>query len=110
MTLAALASQKSAPEQVAVFDWSGANNQAAIAEIWDAAAPVRADGTVRRNYFPAPRSNLGSVVRSGCAQRVAGPSERNWSWLLHDDAPPGPAALAALRNSIERSPPVAVAG
>src|SRR5690625_615738 len=110
MTLAALASQKSAPEQVAVFDWSGANNQAAIAEIWDAAAPAGADVTVELNYFSAPGSNLGSVVRSGLAQWGAEPSERNWLWILHDDSPPEPAALAALRNSIELSPSVAIAG
>src|SRR5690625_3893404 len=110
MTLEALASQKSAPEQIAVFDWSGADNQAAIAEIWDAAAPAGVDVTVELNYFSARGPNLGSVVRNGLAQWGAEPSERNWLWILHDDSPPEPAALAALRNSIELSPSVAVAG
>src|SRR5690625_3974604 len=110
MTLEALASQKSAPEQIAVFDWSGADTQAAIAESWDAAAPAGVHVTVELNYFSARGPHLGAVVRSGVAQGGAEPSERNWVWILEGDSPPDPAALAALRNSIELSPSVAVAG
>src|SRR5690625_5895535 len=104
MTLEALASQKSAPEQIAVFDWSGADNQAAIAEIWDAAAPAGVDVTVELNYFSARGPNLGSVVRSGLAQWGAEPSERIWLLIFYEVSPRAPSVLVALFNINELSP------
>jgi len=110
MTLEALASQERAPDQVAVFDWSGTDNRAEISKIWDDTTAERSSSTPVFDYFELAGSNLGAVVRAGLPQLEVESDDQNWLWLLHDDSPPEPAALRALRSSVELSPSVAVAG
>src|SRR5690625_2240201 len=110
MTLEALASQERAPDQVAVFDWSGTDNRAEILKIWDDTTAESSSATPAFDYFELAGSNLGEVVRAGLPRLEVEPDDQNWLWLLHDDSPPEPAALRALRSSVELSPSVAVAG
>ena len=61
---------------------------------------------------------MGGAVQAGlrCPRALAGRRQRargagpDWIWLLHDDAAPGPEALAELLHAVERAPSVTVAG
>src|SRR5690625_2173679 len=110
MSLEALASQERAPDQVAVFDWSGTDNRAEISKIWDDATAEHSSAAADFDYFAVAGSNLGEVVRAGLPQLEVASDDQNWLWLLHDDSPPQAAALRALLSSVELSPSVAVAG
>lgn len=71
-----------------------------------AAAAGAAEAGVARSDGGGPDPAQPTPTRSPAAR----PAPTRWLWLLHDDAAPEPAALAALLRAVEHSPSVAVAG
>src|SRR5690625_4190992 len=108
MTLAALAVQNIAPAQVAVFDFSGANNRAEISQIWDGAAHHDPDSHPALEYLSVAGANLGAVMRAGLAQWGFEAGEDEWLWILHDDSPPEEPALEDRKSTRLNSSHVAI--
>ncbi|QGH68838.1 glycosyltransferase family 2 protein [Pseudactinotalea sp. HY158] len=100
-TLEALGRQDRHPDELIVVDVSAAGlDLGPLVEAAAAAGP-----TVRSVRAPQAR-NLGDAVRAGLD-----PGARtDWLWLLHDDSPPEPAALAQLLRATANTRTVAVAG
>ena len=117
-TLAGLARQVRAPDEVIAVDASSGDRSAALL---GASLPtvVRTGATTRfldavrgallthdaRRLTPAPPM----AEPPSAAGSAAGPGQE-WVWLLHDDSAPHPEALARLLEAVERAPSVAVAG
>ncbi|WP_024287661.1 glycosyltransferase [Cellulomonas sp. KRMCY2] len=121
-TLAALAAQTRAPQQVLVIDAGASAPEADLAELlaarWSAGPPDPERAAVlatpdARTFGDAVRSGLAqapSVTAAGEPSPGAGHDARGWLWLLHDDSAPEPTALAELLRAVEIAPSVAIAG
>ncbi len=112
-TLAALAGQSRPADAFIGVDTGSRDHSAALLE--------QAFGKANVTVFDQTRSGMGGAVmaglnalapwgsRRGAAPDGSGPGSE-WVWLLHDDAAPGPEALAELLQAVERAPSVTVAG
>lgn len=116
-TLAALAAQTRAPQQVLVVDVGAHAEDAAehedltqvVSAHWSPGAP----GPERAALVDAAGARtFGEGVRRALAAQPAPAGDRppGWLWLLHDDSAPEPGALAELLRAVEVAPSVAVAG
>lgn len=121
-TLAALAAQTRAPQQVLVVDVGGRSPDEDVAGLlaahWSAGPP----DPERAALVAAPGARtFGDAVRVALAETppltgigehppAAGDATAGWLWLLHDDSAPEPTALAELLRAVEIAPSVAVAG
>ncbi|WP_250446049.1 glycosyltransferase, partial [Actinotalea sp. C106] len=110
-TLAALAAQHRAPQQVVLVDADPHGPEPGLASLvaghWSAGPPDPSRVTVHA----APHaSTFGEAVRQGLAAADLVGGREGWLWLLHDDSAPEPGALAALLRAVELAPSVAVAG
>jgi GT2 family glycosyltransferase len=112
-TLAALAGQTRPADAFIGVDTGSRDHSAALLE--------QAFGKANVTVFDQPRSGMGKAAMAGLntlapwqGQRGAAPDGSgpgsDWIWLLHDDAAPGPEALAELLHAVERAPSVTVAG
>ncbi|MDQ0851155.1 GT2 family glycosyltransferase [Arthrobacter sp. B3I9] len=121
-TLAALAAQTRPADAVIGVDTGSRDHSAALLE--------QSLGKANVTSFEQHRSGLGSAVAAGLAALAPWRSEspavqaqektqdrgagsrpdKDWIWLLHDDAAPAPEALAELLHAVERAPSVTVAG
>lgn len=103
-TLVALCEQRRMPERVILADASGAGAAEAIesslaaAELGDLVEVVGVGGA----------KNFGDAIRR--ALDLAAEIDSEWLWLLHDDSPPDPTALAELLSATAASRAVGIAG
>ncbi|MBO1750929.1 glycosyltransferase family 2 protein [Actinotalea sp. BY-33] len=110
-TLAALAGQDRAPQQVVLVDADPHGPDPGLGSLvaghWSAGPTDPSRVTVHA----APHaSTFGEAVRQGLAAADLAGGREGWLWLLHDDSAPEPGALAALLRAVELAPSVAVAG
>ncbi len=104
-TLAALAAQSHPTDTVVAVDTGSTDDsRALITEALGPSCLVEAgSGT-----------GFGAAVLLGvahaAAQRSPVPGEREWIWLLHDDAEPDPRALEHLLAEVTRDPSIGIAG
>ncbi|MEC5182225.1 glycosyltransferase [Arthrobacter sp. CG_A4] len=112
-TLAALAGQTRPADALIGVDTGSRDHSAALLE--------QAFGKANVTVFDKTRSGMGGAVRAGLKAHAPWPGNpgrasessapgSEWIWLLHDDAAPGPEALAELLQAVERAPSVTVAG
>ena len=97
-TLAAIAAQSTAPEQLITIDGGSKDGSRELLEASPARSVVR-----------APRLPYGQLIGRGVAALPAA-AEGDWLWLLAHDATPHPRALEALLAHVESHPSVVVAG
>lgn len=103
-TLAALAEQQRRPDETVIVDVSAGGLD--LSELIEA---QRVAGlSVRRLHAP-DAANFGDAVRAALHDAET-PGPHDWLWLLHDDSPPEPAALAELLRATANTATVAVAG
>lgn len=103
-TLVALREQHRMPERVILADASGAGAAEAI-ESSVAAAEL---GDLVEVVGVGEAKNFGEAIRR--ALDLVAEVDSEWLWLLHDDSPPDPAALAELLSATAASRAVGIAG
>ncbi|WP_427173943.1 glycosyltransferase family 2 protein [Arthrobacter sp. 92] len=106
-TLAALSAQTRPADSLIGVDTGSRDNSLALLE--------EAFGRTHVTTFNQGRSGMGDAVKAGLSALAPwnpdrGQATAEWIWLLHDDAAPGPEALAELLRAVERAPSVTVAG
>lgn len=112
-TLAALAGQTRPADAFIGVDAGSRDHSAALLEKAFGKANVTVVGQAKTGMGGAVTAGLAALApwngKRGAAPDGSGPGSE-WIWLLHDDAAPGPEALAELLQAVERAPSVTVAG
>ncbi|MFD6092524.1 glycosyltransferase [Oerskovia sp. NPDC060338] len=99
-TLEAVRAQSIAPDTVIVVDVAASRAMSEYQELHLGGA----------RFLAAPHArSFGQAVDTALASRGEDPPP-TWLWLLHDDSPPEPGALAEQLRAVEHSATVAVAG
>ena len=98
-TLAALAAQSHPTDTVVAVDTGSTDDSRAL--ITEALGPsCLVEGDSGTGFGAAVQLGLAHAA----AQRSPVPGEREWIWLLHDDAEPDPRALEHLLAEVTRDP------